>query len=89
MALVGQKKQEVIKKFQRTEKDSGSEEVQIALLSHRIKDLSTHFEKNKHDHSSRRGLLKMVSRRRRLLDYLKKKDSSKYLKIIKDLGLRK
>ncbi len=88
-ALFGEKKTEVISKFRTHEKDTGSPEVQIAILSTRIAELSKHFDAHKKDHSSRRGLLQMVGRRRRLLSYLKDQDQSRYSKIIGDLGIRK
>jgi len=89
MSLERQRKQEIIGNFKLHEKDSGSPEVQIALLSERIKYLTEHFKIHKKDHHSRRGLLKMVGRRRKLLDYLKNKDKSRYQKIIEQLGIRK
>jgi small subunit ribosomal protein S15 len=82
-------KAEVAQKFARTPGDTGSPEVQIALLTARISSLSTHFSDHKKDHHSRRGLLKMVNQRRGLLDYLKRKSESRYLKLIADLGLRR
>jgi len=89
MAVLKEVKQEIIKKFQRSELDTGSSEVQIALLTARINELTEHFTNHKKDVHSRRGLLKMVSRRRSLLDYLKKNDVKKYNQIITDLGIRK
>lgn len=89
MPLDVTKKQEVIGQHRRHEKDTGSPEVQIALLSKRISSLSGHFEAHKKDHSSRRGLLQMVGQRRRLLKFLKATDSAKYLKLIGELGIRK
>jgi len=83
------KKQEIIEKFRVHEKDSGSPEVQIALLTERIRDLTGHFQVHKKDFHSRRGLLKLVGQRRRLLDYLKSRKIEKYRKIVKELGLRK
>ena len=83
------KKQAVLTKFQVHQKDTGSPEVQIALLSQRIGELTSHLKNHPHDADSRLGLLKMVGRRRRLLDYLKKNDSAKYEKLISDLSLRK
>jgi small subunit ribosomal protein S15 len=83
------KKQEVLTKFQVHQKDTGSPEVQIALLSQRIEEVTSHLKVHRHDADSRRGLLMMVGRRRRLLDYLKKSDATKYAKLIADLGLRK
>lgn len=84
-----EEKKSVVEKFARGKGDTGSPEVQIALLSQRINSLSPHFEKNLKDHHSRRGLLKMVNQRRKLLDYLKGSDQDRYLKVITDLGLRR
>ena len=89
MSLTTEAKSEVIKKFKIHEKDTGSSEVQIALLTQRINYLTGHFKTHKKDFSSRRGLLKLVGRRRKLLDYLKDNDVGKYKKIIADLGIRK
>lgn len=89
MAITVQQKAEIVKKFQRSEGDTGSSEVQIALLTARIADLTEHFKVHTKDHHSRRGLLKLVSQRRRLLDYIKSQDNDKYLSLIKELGLRK
>lgn len=89
MSLEKEKKQEVIKKFRVHDTDSGSAEVQIALLTERINGLTGHFQVHKKDFHSRRGLLKLVGQRRRLLDYLKSRKSEKYRQIVKDLGLRK
>jgi small subunit ribosomal protein S15 len=83
------KKQEIIEKFRVHDKDSGSPEVQIALLTERIRELTSHFQVHKKDFHSRRGLLKLVGQRRRLLDYLKSRKIEKYRKIVKELGLRK
>ena len=74
--------------YQLHERDTGSVEVQVALLSNRIASLTAHLQKNKKDHASRRGLIMMVSKRRRLLDYLQRTDESRYLKLIERLGLR-
>lgn len=79
----------LIKKYQSHEKDTGSTEVQIALLTDRINQLSEHLKLHKHDADSRRGLLMMVGKRRRLLNYIAKNDEAKYAQVIKDLGLRK
>ena len=87
--LATEKKQEIIKSFETHGGDTGSPEVQIALLSERINSLGSHFKANKFDHHSRRGLLKMVGRRRRLLDYVKGKDVERYKSIIERLGLRR
>ena len=87
--LDSEKRKEVINNFQLHEVDTGSPEVQIALLSARIEYLTEHFKMHKKDHHSRRGLLKLVGRRRRILDYLKKKDVERYRSVIQRLGLRK
>ncbi len=89
MALTKERKEEIIGKFEVHGKDTGSPEVQIALLTERIKDLTEHFKVFKKDHHSRRGLLRMVSQRRKLLDYLGKEDKDRYQAIIQKLGLRK
>ncbi len=88
MALDSAKKSEIIKQFGRNENDTGSPEVQIALLSNRISYLTEHLKENKKDHSSRLGLLKLVGQRKRLMRYLKKKDYEKYQEVIKALGIR-
>ena len=87
--LATEKKQEIIKEFQAQEGDTGSPEVKIALLSERITYLTEHFRTHKKDHHSRRGLLKIVGKRRRLLDYLKKNDIERYRSIISRLGIRR
>lgn len=89
MSLEKDRKQEIIKKYRVHETDSGSPEVQIALLTERINQLTEHFQVHKKDYHSRRGLLKLVGQRRRLLDYLKTSKAEKYRKLVKDLGLRK
>jgi small subunit ribosomal protein S15 len=89
MALVKEKKKEIIKTFKEHEKDTGSSSVQIALLTERINSLSGHFKAHKRDHHSRHGLLRMVSTRRSLLEYLKRKDEKAYQDILKKLDLRK
>ncbi|MDT0497191.1 30S ribosomal protein S15 [Algiphilus sp. W345] len=89
MALTVEQKRTVLEKFQRAQGDTGSPEVQVALLSERIKTLAPHFEANKKDHHSRRGLLKMVNQRRKLLDYLKSEDADRYKMLIAELGLRR
>lgn len=89
MAINTQQKAEIVKSNARAASDTGSPEVQVALLTARINDLTPHFKENAKDHHSRRGLLKMVSRRRRLLDYLKGKDFDRYRALIDKLGLRK
>ena len=87
--LTAEQKSEIIKKYQRKEGDSGSTEVQVALLTARILDLQQRFETHKKDHHSRRGLLKMVSQRRRLLDYFKRVNYDGYRQLIAGLGLRR
>ena len=87
--LTIERKKELIEKFKRGENDTGSPEVQIALLSEKIGYLTEHFKTHKKDHHSRRGLLKMVSRRRRLLDYLIANDTARYKEIIKTLSIRR
>jgi len=87
--LATEKKQEIIKEYQTKEGDTGSSEVQIALLSERITYLTEHFRSHKKDHHSRRGLLKIVGKRRRLLDYLIKTDIERYRSIIARLGIRR
>ena len=89
MGLSTAEKAQVISKYQRFSGDTGSPEVQVALLSARIDQLSGHFKDHIHDHHSRQGLLKMVSRRRKLLEYLKGMDSTRYQDLISQLGLRK
>lgn len=89
MGLDANIKAEVVKKYQRFDGDTGSPEVQVALLSARIEQLTGHFKDHKQDHHSRQGLLKMVSSRRKLLDYLHKCDASRYQELIASLGLRK
>ena len=89
MSLTTEAKANIVKKFQRGSYDTGSPEVQIALLSANINALTEHLKVHKKDVHSRRGLIKMVSRRRKLLDYLKDKDNQRYLEIIKELSIRK
>ena len=89
MALHVVQKQQVVKQYQRSGKDTGSPEVQIALLTERINGLTEHFKTHVKDFHSRRGLLKLVSQRRKLLDYLKRKDADKYRGLIERLSLRK
>jgi small subunit ribosomal protein S15 len=84
-----EKKTELVQKFRTHESDTGSPEVQVALLTQRILDLTEHFKVHKHDHHSRRGLLKLTGQRRRLLNYLRSQDVERYRKTIADLGLRK
>jgi small subunit ribosomal protein S15 len=89
MAITTPQKAQILKDYQRAAADTGSPEVQVALLTARINDLNGHFKTHAKDHHSRRGLLKMVSRRRRLLDYLKGKSADSYTQLIQRLGLRK
>lgn len=89
MPLTKEKKQELIKEYGKSENNSGSTEAQIALLTERINDLNKHFQANPKDHHSRRGLLQMVGKRRRLLDYLRDNDIEKYRSLIKQLGIRR
>jgi small subunit ribosomal protein S15 len=89
MSLSTAEKGEVVSKYQQKEGDTGSPEVQVALLTTRIVQLTEHFKDHKHDHHSRRGLLRMVSQRRKLLDYLKNKNVERYRDLISRLGLRK
>ncbi|HET7461229.1 MAG TPA: 30S ribosomal protein S15 [Longimicrobium sp.] len=88
MALTAENRNEIIRKYQLDENDRGSSKVQVALLTARINDLTDHFRAHKKDHHSRRGLLKMVGKRRRLLDYLRRNDLEGYRALIADLGLR-
>ena len=87
--LTNQDRADVIAKFQRSENDTRSPEVQVALLTARINDLQPHFKAHKADHHSRRGLIRMVNSRRTLLDYLKRKDADRYTALISELGLRR
>jgi small subunit ribosomal protein S15 len=89
MPLYAERKRELIEQFKQHEKDTGSPEVQVALLTERISYLTDHFKTHKKDHHSRRGLLKLVGQRRRLLDYLKRNDVERYRNVVKALGLRK
>ena len=89
MSLPAEQKAQITHAYSRGEGDTGSPEVQVALLSARINDLSDHFKDHIHDHHSRQGLLRMVSRRRKLLDYLKNKDLDRYRDLISRLGLRR
>lgn len=89
MSIIDMTKEEVIEKFGRGAGDTGSPEVQIAILTNRILNLTEHMKEHKHDFHSRRGLIMMVGQRRRLLDYLKKKDADRYAAILEPLGLRK
>ena len=89
MSLTVEQKAEIVKEFGQGENDTGSPEVQIALLSKNLAELQSHFKAHKKDHHSRRGLLRMVSQRRKLLDYLKKKDQSRYVAVVEKLGIRR
>ena len=87
--ITKEEKKELMQQFERSEGDTGSSEVQIAILTKKINLLTEHLKANKYDHSSRRGLLRMVSRRRGLLDYLKDREPQRYVDIIQALGIRK
>ncbi|MDA0688419.1 MAG: 30S ribosomal protein S15 [Proteobacteria bacterium] len=89
MALSAERKEEIIKEYAQGEGDTGSPEVQVALLTANINDLQDHFKEHIHDHHSRRGLIRMVNSRRKLLDYLKRKNVERYSTLIKRLGLRR
>ena len=89
MAMSAERKAEIIADFQQNKGDTGSPEVQVALLSHQISHLTEHFKTHIHDHHSRRGLLRMVNQRRNLLDYLKSKNQQRYKDLIAKLGLRR
>lgn len=89
MALTKEQKQELVKKYARSKNDTGSAEVQIAILTEEIKELTEHLKVHQHDHHSRRGLLKKVGQRRSMLNYLAKKDVTRYREIVSKLGLRK
>jgi small subunit ribosomal protein S15 len=89
MSINAEQKSKVVSEFKRSENDTGSPEVQVALLTARIQHLTDHFKTHKHDHHSRRGLLRMVNQRRSLLDYLKKTEIQRYRDLIERLGLRR
>lgn len=89
MALNAQTKAGIVQNYQTAEGDTGSPEVQVALLTANIEQLQGHFKEHKHDHHSRRGLIRMVNQRRKLLDYLKRKNTERYAELIKRLGLRR
>lgn len=89
MALSAEEKSNIVKEYQTAEGDTGSPEVQVALLTHNINKLQDHFKDNQQDHHSRRGLIRMVNQRRKLLDYLKGKSTERYSSLIKRLGLRR
>ena len=89
MSITAERKQEILTEYATAKGDTGSPEVQVALLTERIKNLTEHFKGHKKDNHSRRGLLKLVSQRRRLLDYVKRKDEGRYQTLIEKLGLRR
>ena len=89
MSLNAETKAKIIEEYRQSDTDTGSPEVQVALLTANIQHLTGHFKEHKHDHHSRRGLLRMVNQRRKLLDYLNRKDSVRYQDLIKSLGLRR
>lgn len=89
MSLPAERKAKIVAEYKRGDKDTGSPEVQVALLTEQINHLQGHFKDHKNDHHSRRGLIRMVNQRRRLLDYLKEKDNNRYADLIKKLGLRR
>lgn len=89
MAILAAEKYEIIKKHAKNDGDTGSAEVQVAIITERLNDLQDHFRQHKGDHHSRRGLLKMVGKRRRLLDYIKSRDIQGYRSLIQELGIRK
>lgn len=89
MALTQEKKTELIEQYRQSDEDTGSPEVQIAVLTYRINDLTEHLQRHKKDHASRRGLLMLVSRRRRLLDYVRDKDVNRYVDLLERLNIRK
>ena len=89
MSITKERKTSLVKDFQRADGDTGSPDVQVAILTERINALTEHLRGNKKDHAGRRGLLAMVSRRRRLLDYIRSKDASRYVELITRLGIRK
>ena len=89
MALSREAKEKVMKDFKKSDNDTGSTEVQVALLSARVDDLSNHFKDHNHDHHSRQGLLRVINKRRKLLDYLKRKNVDRYRELISRLGLRR
>ncbi|MCK7458218.1 30S ribosomal protein S15 [Idiomarina aminovorans] len=89
MSLTVEQKAEIVKEFGQGENDTGSPEVQVALITQNLAELQDHFKSHKKDHHSRRGLLRMVSRRRKLLDYLKRKDEKRYVAVVERLGIRR
>lgn len=89
MSITAERKQELITEYAKVNGDTGSPEVQVAILTERISNLTEHFKEHKHDNHSRRGLIKLVSQRRKLLDYVKKKDEARYTTLIQRLGIRR
>lgn len=89
MSITAERKQELITEYAQADGDTGSPEVQVAILTERISNLTGHFKEHKHDNHSRRGLIKLVSQRRKLLDYVKKKDEARYTTLIQRLGIRR
>lgn len=89
MALSAEQKETIVKEYALSDGDTGSPEVQVALLTANINELQAHFKEHAHDHHSRRGLIRMVNNRKKLLDYLKRKDIERYASLIKQLGLRR
>ena len=89
MTITAEEKRELVTRFGKSESDTGATEVQVALLTHRIKHLTEHLREHKHDHHSRRGLLMLVGQRRRLLNYLQRNNLERYRELIKELGLRR
>jgi small subunit ribosomal protein S15 len=89
MTMTAEEKKKIVADYARADRDTGSPEVQVALLTARIQQLTGHFKEHKHDHHSRRGLVRMVNSRRKLLDYLKRKDLDRYRDLIARLGLRR
>lgn len=89
MSITAERKQELITEYAQADGDTGSPEVQVAILTERISNLTEHFKEHKHDNHSRRGLIKLVSQRRKLLDYVKKKDEARYTTLIQRLGIRR
>lgn len=89
MSITTERKKELIQKYRRSENDSGSCEVQVSIMSERISNLTEHLKVHKHDYATRRGLFKLIGKRRKLLNYLKNEDISRYRALIKELGLRR
>lgn len=89
MSITAERKQELITEYAKADGDTGSPEVQVAILTERIRNLTEHFKEHKHDNHSRRGLIKLVSQRRKLLDYVKRKEEARYTTLIQRLGIRR